>query len=391
MKQQEFNHLTQGHRTVDQYDQNFMSLRRFAPSLADTEEKQIEKFVLGLNPKTRRMLEAFIPKTYEEALRTAKALEEPPEEKKMEPTVVTGRKRPVEIDTTEFQPPSQRPRYQSRPPTPPPIGRYLAMDKALCRNCRKQHVGRCLAGSGMCYICDHAGHVARTCPTKSSGNPREPLRGPVIREPIIQTRPQTRAYVTTSKEAGTFGTVVTGTLSILGNFALTLFDYGSTHSFVALPFVKQAGFVVEPLMHALSVGTPAGVDLVTKNRVKDGQVVIAGQTIHVDLKVVDMTDFDVILEMDWLAENFASIDCHKKEVIFTPPNGLTFKFKGTSTGTTPKIISMIKARRLIQQEGWTFLACAVNTKGKEKPIDTVPIVNEFMDVFPEDLPRIPPS
>ena len=53
-------------------------------------------------------------------------------------------------------------------------------------------------------------------------------------------------------------------------------------------------------------------------------------------------DFDVILGMDWLAENFASIDCHKKEVIFTPPNGLTFKFKGTFTGTTPKIISMIQ-------------------------------------------------
>ena len=130
----------------------------------------------------------------------------------------------------------------------------------------------------MCYICVHAGHVARTCPTKSPGIPREPLRGPVIREPTLQTRPQTKAYVTTSKEAGTSGTVVTGTFSILGHFALTLFDYDSTNSFVALPFVKQAGFVVEPLMHALSVGTPAGVDLVTKNRVKDGQVVIAGQT-----------------------------------------------------------------------------------------------------------------
>ncbi|XP_022926229.1 E3 ubiquitin-protein ligase RNF12-B-like [Cucurbita moschata] len=80
---------------------------RFAPSLADTEEKQTEKFVLGLNPKTRRMLEAFNPKTNEEALRTAKALEEPPEEKKMEPTVVTGRKRPIEVETTKLQPPLQ--------------------------------------------------------------------------------------------------------------------------------------------------------------------------------------------------------------------------------------------------------------------------------------------
>ena len=56
-----------------------MRLRRFAPSLADTEEKQTEKFVLGLNPKTRRMLEVFNPKIYEKAL-MAKALEEPPEE-----------------------------------------------------------------------------------------------------------------------------------------------------------------------------------------------------------------------------------------------------------------------------------------------------------------------
>ncbi|KAG7018141.1 LRR receptor-like serine/threonine-protein kinase EFR, partial [Cucurbita argyrosperma subsp. argyrosperma] len=199
-KQQEFNHLTQEDRTVDQYDQVFMRLRRFAPSLADMEEKQTEKFVLGLNPKTCYMLEAFNPTTYEEALRTAKDLEEPPP-----------------IPNTEEAPVPQ-------------------LWKTTC----------------------------------------------------WEMFGKLRAYATTSKEVGTSGTVVT-------------------------------------------VGTPAGVDLVTKNRVKDGQVVIAGQTIHVDLKVVDMTDFDIILGMDWLAENFASIDCHKKDVIFTPPNGLTFKFKGTFT------------------------------------------------------------
>ena len=96
---------------MDQYDQEFMRLRRFAPSLADTKEKQTEKFVLGLNPKARRMLEAFNPKTYEEALRTAKALEEPPEEKNLEPTVVIGKKHPIEVEPTKFQPPLQRPRH----------------------------------------------------------------------------------------------------------------------------------------------------------------------------------------------------------------------------------------------------------------------------------------
>ena len=84
----------------------------------------------------------------------------------------------------------------------------------------------------------------------------------------------------TIKEAGTSGTVVTGTLSILRHFSLTLFDSGSTHSFVSLPFVSQVGSVVEPLKHVLSVGTLAGVDHVTENKVKEGQVVIAGKRLR---------------------------------------------------------------------------------------------------------------
>ena len=69
-KQQEFNHLTQGERTVDQYGQESMRLKRLAPSLANNDENQTEKLVLGLNPKARRMVEAFNPKTYKEARRT---------------------------------------------------------------------------------------------------------------------------------------------------------------------------------------------------------------------------------------------------------------------------------------------------------------------------------
>ena len=65
-------------------------------------------------------------------------------------------------------------------------------------------------------------------------------------------------------------------------------------------------------------------------------MVIAGRTIKVDLKVVDMTDLDVILGMDWLAEKIANIDCHKKEVVFTPPNGLTLSLKELSQAPTQK-------------------------------------------------------
>ena len=49
------------------------------------------------------MLEAFNPKTYEEALRTVEALEEPLEEKNSESTVSIGKKRPVKVGSTKFQ------------------------------------------------------------------------------------------------------------------------------------------------------------------------------------------------------------------------------------------------------------------------------------------------
>ena len=80
-RQQEFAHLVQGGLTVEKYNREFKRLKRFALSMVDTEEKMTEKFVMGLEPRIRRMLEAFNPKTYNEALRTAKALEKPKDEK----------------------------------------------------------------------------------------------------------------------------------------------------------------------------------------------------------------------------------------------------------------------------------------------------------------------
>ena len=100
-------------------------------------------------------------------------------------------------------------------------------------------------------------------------------------------------------------------------------------------------------MHVLSISTPAGIDIVAKDRVRDGQIIIIRQTLSIGLIVVSMTDFDVILEMDWLAENHASIDCHKKQVIFSQLSESSFKFKGTCAGVTSKVFSMMKAKRLV--------------------------------------------
>ena len=160
-----------------------------------------------------------------------------------------------------------------------------------------------MAGSRACYRCGQEGHIAVNC---TIGNTEAQPNPPRVVEQTKQSAPsraQVRAYASTSNDTGRSDAVVTGTLSVLGDLAFTLFDSGSTHSFISMPFVLQAGFELEPLLHKMFVSTPLGVDLVSRHRVKDDQVIIGNQTLSVDLMVVNMTDFDAILGMDWLAEN----------------------------------------------------------------------------------------
>ena len=108
------------------------------------------------------------------------------------------------------------------------------------------------------------------------------------------------------------------------------------------------------------------------------------------LIVIDMVDFDVILGMNLLAVNYACIDCHSGEVLFQPPSGDSFRFKGTKSQNIPKVISAVKAKRLMNQGAWGLLTSVVDVRYTNGDISTVPIVNEFLDVFPEELSGLPP-
>ena len=69
-------------------------------------------------------------------------------------------------------------------------------------------------------------------------------------------------------EAKKEGTVVTGTLPMLGHYALVLFDFGSSHSFISFVFASHACLEVEPLDHVLSVSTPSGESMLSKEKIK---------------------------------------------------------------------------------------------------------------------------
>ena len=99
----------------------------------------------------------------------------------------------------------------------------------------------------------------------------------------------------------------------------------------------------------------------------------------------------VTLGMDWLAQHYASLDCHEKVVIFRIPNDDEFRFRGNKSSMPQNLISAIRARNMLRRGCRGYLAVVRNVEAKTGAVKNVPVVCEFSDVFPEELPGLPPA
>ncbi|KAL0554254.1 hypothetical protein IC582_008171 [Cucumis melo] len=371
--------------TVEQYDAEFDMLSRFAPEMIATEAARADKFVRGLRLDIQGLVRVFRPATHADALRLAVDLslqERANSSKTAGRGSTSGQKRkaeqqPVPVPQRNFRSGGEFRSFQQKPFE----AGEAARGKSLCTTCGKHHLGRCLLGTRTCFKCRQEGHTADRCPLRLTGNAQNQGAG---------APHQGRVLATNRTEAEKAGTVVTGTLPVLGHYALVLFDSGSSHSFISSAFVLHARLEVEPLHHVLSVSTPSGECMLSKEKVKACQIEIAGHVIEVTLIVLDMLDFDVILGMDWLAANHASIDCSRKEVTFNPPSMASFKFKGGGSKSLPQVISAIRASKLLSQGTWGILASVVDTREVNVSLSSEPVVRDYPDVFPEELPGLPP-
>ncbi|KAL0535898.1 hypothetical protein IC582_024827 [Cucumis melo] len=98
----------------------------------------------------------------------------------------------------------------------------------------------------------------------------------------------------------------------------------------------------------------------------------------------------LVTGMDWLSANHANIDCFGKEVVFNPPSEASFKFRGAGMVCIPKVISAMKASKLLSQGTWGILASVVDIREPEVSLSSEPVVREYPDVFPDELPGLPP-
>ena len=121
-------------------------------------------------------------------------------------------------------------------------------------------------------------------------------------------------------------------------WARILFDYGASHSFITASCVKELGLEVETLENLLHVSSPLGTRVSVDMICWDYMLEISGILLTVDLRIMNMSKFDVILGMDWLTAHQVVIDCDRMRVTTYTQDGVCVVFQGDKHGALTQTV-----------------------------------------------------
>ncbi|XP_071695177.1 uncharacterized protein [Rutidosis leptorrhynchoides] len=146
----------------------------------------------------------------------------------------------------------------------------------------------------------------------------------------------------TSEEARNSNEVVSGTFVVNSKPAKVLFDCGANLSFVSLKFVNKLDRPLVKLKNPVEVEISHGKTVLGFDECENYDIVFGTESFKIALIPMTLGEFDVVVSMDWL-------DCME------------------------------------------FLVHVVNTREAPPSIRSIPVVNEFEDVFLDELPGVLPK
>jgi hypothetical protein len=179
---------------------------------------------------------------------------------------------------------------------------------------------------------------------------------------------QGRVNFTTLSELSEGAPVMTGTFTLHHHPAIILFDSGATHYFVSTRFGTKIGLDFYPTTGTYMITTSGG--RIASNQICRGVPIQLGSTlIRTDLILLNLEEMNILLGMDWMTRHRVSLDIFSRIVEI---NSLEY-------GHT--------ILHLPPQE--YIISCVYATEGIK--LEDIPVVCEYSDVFPDELPRMPPD
>ncbi|KAI3704673.1 hypothetical protein L1987_74900 [Smallanthus sonchifolius] len=375
-----------------EYTTKFFEYARLAPHLAKPESVLITRYIYGLVPEIRDLVKVVSPKTIESTV-------------ELTGTMTAGLIRNIE----------EKKKVESSIKSKPEAKRFsknfgqkgLPFNNPPCKTCGRRHSGKCVFETPFCnyckvsghstencfkkkgitcFSCGELGHISTNCP-KFARTGRAGGSGAKI---TPENKKTVRAFVMNANQAERTPDVITGTFLLNNVYAKVLFDSGANRSFIDYNFCNLLNKPLSPLAETYEVETANGDLIKISQSLNNCYITLAGFTIPVQLLPMSITGFDIVLGMDWLSTNQAEILCNQQVVKLVTPTNKTLTIQGDKPTKPIQIISILKATKCLRKG---YLACLVSITAleKEKKIESVHVVSEFPDIFPEELPGLPPE
>nr|GEV04987.1 putative reverse transcriptase domain-containing protein [Tanacetum cinerariifolium] len=240
--------------------------------------------------------------------------------------------------------------------------------KPLCPKCNYHHDGPC---APKCTSCKKIGHLSRDCKgrpaiannnnNQNNNNNNQRDQGENARGNRAGNRNAVaRAYAVGTTRTNPNSNVVTGTFLLNNRYASILFDTGADRRFMSTAFSSLIDIILTTLDHDYDVKLADGRIIWVNTLIRGCTLNFLNHPFNIDLMLVEIGSFDVIIGMDWLVKYHAVI-IYEEKLVRVPFGDENLIFHETED------------------------------KSKEKRLEDVPIVQDFLEVFPEDLPGIPPT
>ncbi|GJX62674.1 putative reverse transcriptase domain-containing protein [Tanacetum coccineum] len=400
------------------YTQRFQELSLLCGRMFPEESDKIEKYVGGLLDMIHESVMASKLKTMQDAVEFATEL--------IDKKIRTFAERQIENKRKQDDNEQQQNKrqntgraYTAGPSEKKEYGGSLPK----CSKCNDHHNGSC---APKCHKCNKVGHLARDC--RSYGNPNTGnnqrttganqrgngcyacgAQGHFKREcPKLKNNNRgnqggnsnalAKVYVVGNAGTNPDLNIVTGMFLLNNRYASILFDTGADRSFVSTAFSSLIDITPTTLDHYYDVELADGKIIRINTIIRGCTLNLLNHPFNIDLMPVELGSFDVIIGMDWLAKYHAVIVCDEK-LVRIPFGNETLIVRGDRSNqgneTRLNIISCTKMQKYMLKGCHVFLAHVTTKKTEDKSegkrLEDVPIVRDFPEVFPEDLPGLPPT
>eukprot|EP00253_Pinus_taeda_P008656 PITA_08656 len=174
---------------------------------------------------------------------------------------------------------------------------------------------------------------------------------------------------------------------------IVLIDLGVKISYISPKIVEQCKVQTVKFRNLSLVQLATGAKRRVQTKVVNSSLKIAGQSIRADINVLPLGCYDILIGMDWLERHWSLVNCKTKTIYYRDKEGSRKEIQGIKWPVHVRPITPSQLAKCIRK-GCQMYAIQVgyaDSKDKTTTLDNIPVIQEFADVFPQEVHELPPK